>query len=169
LETAVAIRETIAKHQKISVASSATVLVGAILFCVMNQRAQTLSPPTRWYFTVDNGKTWFVDDINKVPPFDHNGRQAYRARIFTCEGSSKEWCGYIERCNPKVKAKVDESVARGVPMRDLIRLITDGMEVQRPGRPDTEWVPSSKAREYAEVTGVKCPDDPTKYPVPVVP
>jgi hypothetical protein len=169
LETAVAIRESIAKHQKLSAVGSGTVLIGAILFCVWNQRAQTLSPPTRWYFTVDHGKTWFVDDINKVPPFEHKGQQAYRARIFTCDGGSTEWCGYIERCNPKVKAKVDESVARGVPMRDLIRLITDNMEVQRPERPDSAWVPSNKAREYAEVTGVKCPNDPNNYPIPVVP
>jgi hypothetical protein len=163
-----ALRETIAKHQKLATIASAVVLVGAILFSVSYQRAQTLSAPTQWYFTVDHGRTWFVDDISKVPPFDHKGQQAYRARIFTCNGWTK-WCGYIERCNPKVKAKVDESLARGVPMRDLIKMITDGMEVQKAGHPDAPWVSPTKTREYAEVAVVTCPGDPTKYPDPVVP
>ena len=38
--------------------------------------------PTSAFYTDDNGKTFFKDNIDKVVPFDHNGKQAYRADVF---------------------------------------------------------------------------------------
>lgn len=163
------IRQIIETHKKLSIIAGTMVLIGATWFCVWNMRGESLSPTTRWYFTVDRGRTWFSDDVNKIPPFDHDGKPAYRARIFSCDGGSTKWCGYIERCNPEVKAKIDESLARGVPANTLVMTAAAAIEVERPGGTDADWVPRSNTKAYNEVTTVPCPGDPNKYPLSVVP
>jgi len=128
----------------------------------------TLKPATRWYFTVDRGRTWFADDITRIPPFLHDGKLAYRARIFTCDGKNA-WCGYIERCNPQAKAQIDKEIAKGVPETNLILQTANNMEAEKPGGTDADWVPHSNPRAYEKVTTVTCPNNPSQYPVPVLP
>src|SRR4029079_11477876 len=55
--------------------------------------------PTQGFYTDDNGKTFFKDDINKVVPFDHNGKQAYRADVFK-GADGKEFVGLVYRHTP---------------------------------------------------------------------
>ena len=38
------------------------------------------------FFTDDDGATFYVDDITNIPPYDHNGKKAYR---YTVAGSVK--------------------------------------------------------------------------------
>ena len=40
------------------------------------------------FFTDDDGATWFADDAKKIPPFDHNGKQAVRARVYRSGGKT---------------------------------------------------------------------------------
>lgn len=47
------------------------------------------------YYTDDNGKTFFKDDVNKIPPFDHNGKQALRCDVF--EAGGKQFVGLVYR------------------------------------------------------------------------
>jgi hypothetical protein len=165
----VGIRQLIEKHKNLSMVAGTIVLIGAVWFGISNLRNDSITPVARWYFTVDRGKTWFADDVSKIPPFDYHGQPAYRARIFSCDGGSTKWCGYIERCNPEVKAKIDKSLAQGVPMNSLVMTAAAAIEVERSGGTDADWVPKSNTKAYNDVTTVPCPGDPNKYPMPVVP
>jgi hypothetical protein len=40
---------------------------------------------TRAFYTTDDGKTWFTDDAERLPPFDHGGKQAVRLYLFSCD------------------------------------------------------------------------------------
>lgn len=36
---------------------------------------------TTMFYSDDDGKTWFVDDMTRIPPFDHNGKQSTLAKV----------------------------------------------------------------------------------------
>ena len=48
------------------------------------------------FFTTDDGKTWFADDAAKFPPFDKDGKPAYSAILFTCDGGKTQFVGYLQ-------------------------------------------------------------------------
>jgi hypothetical protein len=48
------------------------------------------------FYTDDNGKAFFKDDTDKLPPFEHNGKQAYRCDVFQDAGG-KQFVGLIYR------------------------------------------------------------------------
>jgi hypothetical protein len=52
--------------------------------------------PTSAFYTDDNGKTFFKDAAGKIVPFDHNGKQAFRADVFK-GADGKEFVGLIYR------------------------------------------------------------------------
>ena|SRR5687767_13437968 len=51
---------------------------------------------TSAFYTDDNGKTFFKDDTDKLPPFEHNGKQAFRCDVFQDAGG-KQFVGLIYR------------------------------------------------------------------------
>lgn len=104
---------------------------------------QTGRPPKAAYFTIDDGKTWFVDDLNKLPPFEKDGKEAVLAHVFTCNG--KEVCGYIERYVARAKTLIEEGrkkpvVPGSMPQvnGELVAMGQGAREVKKPG--DSVWV-----------------------------
>jgi hypothetical protein len=111
---------------------------------------------TRVFFSDDDGKTWFPDDYTKVPPFQHNGKEAVRAWVYKCGG--KTFVNHLERYTPEAKKKVEElnsskKMANDPTMIDQIQ--RSGMEVKSPG--DPAWVKAGDAKA-SKVTAPKCPD-----------
>lgn len=118
------------------------------------------------YYTVDDGKTFFVDDL-QIPPIQHHGQEAVRAMVFTCEDGQKKFVGYLVRFTPEAKPKAEAAMRAGQPASN------DGMQVKRPG--DGEWVEAFDPRKlnaqnarkmilgggskkFDEVIKVKCPE-----------
>ena len=65
--------------------AAALLIVAALIIGsqLMGGRQSGAGPlPTTAFYTDDNGKGFFKDDINKISPFDHNGKQAYRCSVF---------------------------------------------------------------------------------------
>ncbi len=63
------------------------------------------------YFTDDDGQTWFSDDISNIAPFDHNGKTAVIAEVFTYDDGSKRYCAYLAKYTPEGKKKLDAQIA----------------------------------------------------------
>src|SRR5262245_29469532 len=57
---------------------------------------------TNAYFSTDDGKSWFVDDANKVPPFPKNGKDAVRAYVYKAPDGTK-FVSHLERYTPDAK------------------------------------------------------------------
>ena len=113
------------------------------------------------FYTDDNGKTFFKDDRYKVVPFDHNGKQAYRADVFQCR-DGKQFVGLIYRHNA-LGRKAMEKYAKGHDRQSasMAGLEIQGMEVKASGTPDTAWSPNTGDRT------VKCPSgEPAQLVVP---
>jgi hypothetical protein len=100
-----------------------------------------VSEPETAFYTDDDGKTFFKDDIYKVVPFDHNGKQAYRADVFKGP-DGKQFVGLMYRHNALGKKAMQEHIAKGKddPRGTFLGgLEIQGMEVKRPGAPDNTW------------------------------
>jgi hypothetical protein len=96
------------------------------------------------YYTTDEGATLFADDSEKVPPFDHDGKPAVEARVYTCDGRKHQFV----QCLVKV-ADTGQRVA-GLPAG-----VTVSRVVKRPGAKD--WVDMASPRAASIFIPV-CPD-----------
>jgi hypothetical protein len=88
-------------------------------------------------FYTDDNKTFFKDSIDKLPPFDHNGKQAYRCDVF--QGSDgKQFVGMVYRLTdagrkemesylPRKKKDADGAVRRSIEEHGMqVKLVTAG-------------------------------------------
>lgn len=118
------------------------------------------APPTMVgvYFTVDDGKTWFVDDVGKCPPCDHVGQQAVRCMVFN--GGGSDFAGFLKKYSDEVRSKI----MANIPCSD--NELSRGTLVKRPG--DAKWVPLSDPSSQ-QVVDVKDPNYPNSAVSPVLP
>jgi len=53
---------------------------------------------TQAFFTDDEGKSFFKDDVSKLPPFSHNGKQALGCDVFeSTAAGGKQFVGLVYR------------------------------------------------------------------------
>ena len=113
------------------------------------------------YYTTDDGATTFTAPANLLPPFDHGGKPAVRAVMFSADGGKTKFVGYLERYTAAAKqqmeaadraakeaAKPGGKMVMSAPSRNLAV-----MEVKKPG--DQTWVDKSSAAgsQMTKVTG----------------
>jgi hypothetical protein len=155
------VRETIneTKGLGIGVAAAAMIIaIGLLAYQLNGGGGQGAAKQA--FFTDDDGKTFFKDDIEKLSPFDHNGKKAYRADVLRCtdghefvgliyrhtDGGRKE----LESYQKDMKAKdVDGQVRANIEMR--------GMEVHRPGAAEKGWMPNDELQMERLRAAAKCP------------
>ena len=144
------IRETLNEKPRLTAGVVGTVAMIATAVVVMQVFAGRRGVPAKMpdaFFTDDDGKTFFVDSVTRVPPFDHNGKQAVHANVFECDG--KRFVGYMDRFN----AQAHKDLLAGKPRTAQVEMY--GRELKRPG--EAAWVKSGVLSEEAKVTNVKCP------------
>jgi hypothetical protein len=117
------------------------------------------------YFTTDENATGdaavsalFVDDVNKIPPFDHNGKPAYKAVVYVTSGG-KKWVNHLVRYTPQMKKKLEEEAQdnrkKGIQTGpDFSSAGDGGMEVKQPG--PGAWLKASD-NTFAQVARVSLP------------
>jgi len=102
------------------------------------------------YFTTDDTITGqdavdalFVDSVSNVPPFDHNGKTAYRAVVYQSDG--KRWVNNLRRYNaatlPNVQAAYAQQRQAGFNSDPDLSGFENGLEVKAPG--PGKWVKAS--------------------------
>src|SRR5688572_24351679 len=126
-----------------------------------------LTPP-RLYYTVHDGKTWFDEEANKIPPFDHKGAQAVRVYVFKCGADGKPFPGYMERYTADAAKKLAELSKGGTddPMA-IEQVQMTGVEIKKAGGP--KWVLRHTAEGEKIMSDVKCPDGTTTNLEPISP
>jgi hypothetical protein len=115
-------------------------------------------PAAQAYYSDDDGATFFADDVQKIYPFDHNGKQAYRAYVYECPGNPR-FVSYLARYSDSTKAKMTELAAKSGDAdaaAELARLRDGGVEVRKPNQ--AKWVPLF-GREGEAISGhPRCSD-----------
>jgi hypothetical protein len=162
------VRETINGRPKTVCAIAAAVIVVIVftVFAEMRPPSGTVSVVSKLYFTVDDGKTYFADDSSKIPPFDHDGKQAVQAVVFRCD-QGEPFVGYVLRFPPQVKAEL-ETLSRNDGKAINIRM--QYAEVKKPG--GSRWVSVSSDRPNSglgDIIRVEGPPGSTGDPQQITP
>jgi hypothetical protein len=151
------LREALNKKPALTGGVMAVIVAAAIAVAVGTSASYGPRHRDKAFYSVDDGQTWFVDDVNKVPPFEHDGKQAVRARVFTSDGGKTSFVGYLERYTPEAKKLLESALAQAkqgkVTGREGMDAMLHGTEVKKPGA--TKWVKRSDP-SYGEVLNVKC-------------
>jgi len=160
------VREKLAANPRAAVAIAAAIVVFAVGIVYFESPAGDsgrAGAPRKMFLTIDDGKTFFVGAAEPLPPFQHEGKTAYRAYVFTCDGGKTTWVGYIERYSEQAKALIKEmrknQAEHGGPP-SVPSALLEGIEVSRPG--ENQWVRQSDAALAHKVTAVYCPNAPDK-------
>lgn len=168
------LRETLSRYPRTSKGVAVVFVILAIGYVYLEVRtpSATYANNPKAFFSVDDGKTWFVDSSANVPPFDKDGKQAVAAFVYRCSSGGADFVGYLQRFTPQAKAALEQAqskdaasqtAADGAALHDVY---TTGREVKRPG--DAQWVSGANRVAAGQITMVKCPsgDDPA---IPVEP
>jgi hypothetical protein len=159
------VREKLSANPQAAMVIAATILVVGlgIIYFQWPAADSGRAAPRKMFLTVDDGKTFFVAAAEPLPPFQHEGKTAYRAYVFTCDGGKTTWVGYVERYSEQAKALMKEmrndQAKRGGPPSVPPGLL-EGIEVSRPG--ENQWVRQSDTALAHKVTSVYCPNAPDK-------
>ena len=149
-------------RKTLAVVGGALLLVVVLVVVFVQKRGSaTVGDRTEAFFTVDDGKTWFADNADRIPPFDKDGKQAVLAHVYRAADGTK-FVNYIERFTPEGKRALEEAnkpdphrKGPGDPSAIQAAYI-GGREIKRPG--DAKWVSSANVREASKITAVKAPN-----------
>jgi hypothetical protein len=117
------------------------------------------------YYTDDDGATFFEDSSFKIAPFDHNGKTAYIAEVYTYDDGSKKFCAYLAKYTPEAKKRLEAAIAdaqaKGQPPGSVSlfndrNFVNSGMMVKLPGA-DKQWLAFTDPRASA-VFSIHSPD-----------
>lgn len=154
------LRDKINKNPAQTAAITGGAIVLALLFIVWQACGFGGGGGTgKSYYTIDDGKTFFVDDSNKIPPFKHEGKDAVRAHVFKC-GDAAPFVGYLEMYAPQDKKMMEDALAGKAPPQAYTGYSGQAM-VKRPGQPQWIALMPATTQFYAQVVQVTCPDGKT--------
>ena len=121
---------------------AAGVAICALLFAAIVIYHQTLGQPHRSarllnsaFYSDDDGKTWFVDDDTKLPPFVHDGKVAVRAAVYR-DANGKLFVAYLQKFSDAQLKEIQAAIQAHPEEADHWR--QSRMEVKKPG--DTNWL-----------------------------
>ncbi len=145
------IRETLNQKPGITTGATAAIIFVALGIIVWQLLAGGSSGSgggigsNKYFFSDDDGKTWFADDTTKLPPFDHNGKPAYQAFVWTCDGGKTLFCSHLLRFTEEAKKKRMEARQKtpaGAGDPTLAMADVQGREVKLAGNGDDpkNWV-----------------------------
>jgi hypothetical protein len=149
------VRDFVNKHNTVFVLVVAALVltVGVVLFFLRGGTEAGTGAASQLFFTVDDGKNWFRDDARKIPPFNKDGKEAFRAHVYQCS-DGKQFVAYVERFTPAAKAALEAgNASNGLPGLPSPN-VSAGVEVKRPGQ--AEWVKRTDRRALAIMTP-QCP------------
>jgi hypothetical protein len=139
------IRETLNQHTGTTLGLTGAAVVVALLMTIMQLRGGSSElaegvPSGKFFYTTDDGKTWFIDDSTKFPPFMKDGKEAVRAYVYRTK-DGKEFVGLLERYTLAAKKSLEAAAARPpdpLGMEDASMAAADAVLWKKPGQ--TAWV-----------------------------
>lgn len=171
-ERNVGIRETINKNPGPTTAATAGIIGVALLFimwqCGVFGGAGSGGGSSKAFFTIDDGKTFFIDDASKIPPFKKDNKDAFRAHVFTCDGGKTKFVGYMEAYAPQDKKLMEDTIAGKAPPQPYPGYTGQAM-VKAPGVGAFIPLMPGTTEQYAKIVQVTCKENPSAIPERVYP
>ncbi len=151
----------------VGVAVALILLAGAIFAFNFWPRGPHVHPYEAFY-TDDDGKTFYRDDIYNFPPYEHDGKTAEWAMVYEDDDSNR-FVGYCLRFKPAtqklLQGKYADQLKNGTPEAALTfmnspGILLSGMEAKLPGDKHS-WVPRGRMANPL----IKSPSGGNAYPV----
>jgi hypothetical protein len=156
------IREKLNRNRPVVIGIASVLILGAFVYIIQQlMGGERPRVPNEAYYTTDDGATYFEDDVNRIPPFDHDGKQAVKAQVYTCGGTN--FVGYLIRYTPEAQKQL--AAANGVGV-GAIRAV--GTEINKPLTGDAGWT-NSNDKGAGRIYAIKCPDGSDNAPSVVLP
>lgn len=95
------------------------------------------------WFTTDDGRTWFADASEKMPPFQKDGKTAYGCVVMGTADKSTQWVAYLYRFKATIQSQQTDARSKSMPAELRLR---EAMEVKKPGTGETGWVSAMHPR-----------------------
>ena len=167
------IREQLNRHKGITLGATCAGIVAALVLTAMQMRGGSAvaegAPSGRFFYSNDDGKTWFIDDSTKFPPFMKDGKEAVRAYVYRTK-DGKEFVGLLERYTLAGKKKLEDDAARlaanPLLMEDNSMAAAEALQWKKPGQ--AAWVSANDPR-VGTVTTVVSPNGAGDTVQPVTP
>ena len=157
-----------------AIGAGVIVVLAIVVIIWFNMRGSASVPPlmdatpdiTKGFYTVDDGKSFFVDSVSKATPFDHGGKQAVRAYVFKCSG--KPVILLLGRCTTAGLA-MPGAKEFGADVKHLTGMEagTPLFEIKKPG--GGAWSPLGvkNINQWQPMIELTCPDG--GIPIPIWP
>jgi hypothetical protein len=157
MELAMGVREALNRRPRVATALGAGLILIAIPIMIWASGDGVPGRATKAYYSTDDGKSYFADDIDKIYPFDHGGKPAYRAYVYDC-GDGKAFVAYLARYSDgaiKKLAELEKAKSDPDAAGQIAQLKSNAIEVKKPG--DTNWVGLFSAAGGAISSHPPCP------------
>jgi hypothetical protein len=142
------IREKFKESPSVAAAAAAVFVLAAAAIIAHAYWPEKKADLSQAYYSDDDGQTWFVDSIYKVAPFDHNGKTALIAEVYSYDDGKQKFCAYLSQFTPEGKKQMDAALSdaekKGLPP-DSVPLYQDrnfmnrSVEVKLSG-PNHPWI-----------------------------
>lgn len=134
--------------------SGALVCIGVVVIA-LEFKPDRPKAITEAFYSTNDGKSWFIDDNDKMPPFDQNGQPAFRAFVFKASDGT-QYVGYLERYTDWAKARLAELKSQPNPNPQAIMGVSQaGLQIKKPG--DAKWV-QQNSQAAADIMSASAPD-----------
>jgi len=112
-----------------------------------------------YYFSDDDGKTFYEDAMSNLPPYQHDGKEAVIAHVYQID-SNPPFVAYLQKLTPDMQKLL---TTPGAPDVDP----ETGTLLKRPG--DTDWV-LMDSREGRDIrANIKPPAGESGTPLQIIP
>jgi len=159
------IRQKIGEKRGIGVALGVGLILVAAIALAVQHMPEKRADLNQAFYTIDDGATWFEDSAYRIAPFDHEGKQAVIAQVYSYAGGGKQFCAYVAKYSPQGKEKLEAAIAKArknneppasaMPFRDR-DFMQSAMLVKSRGT-DKPWIPIGDPRAR-DVMAVHSPD-----------
>lgn len=132
------------RKPQLAIAALCVCTLGVLLVVASGIRGdRPASGSSQAYYSDDDGQTYFVDSIDKIPPFYHGGKEADRAFVFS--GGDGKFVGYLQRFKPFAVKLLNEASAKSKDSFEALLNNHDftigASEMKLPG-PKNKWQPA---------------------------
>jgi hypothetical protein len=144
------VRTILNKNPRVTLAIASVVIVLVCLLSLMRAShigRTTIATPAAFY-TDDDGQTLFSGAPGLVTPFDHNGKSAVKAVVYTVDRGRHQWVQFLQKFTDESAKHLNAIAANGgrMPTPEQIAAgpAMPTLLVKKPG--DGDWIPMSDAK-----------------------
>jgi hypothetical protein len=136
--TLIAVREKLKGKTVGLIVGGAMILVAIAISIIFYLSHRTSLNSYVAFYSDDDGKTYYRDNIYNFPPFERDGKVVNRAIVFTNNGQT--FVGYLERYTPDAKKKLQDvydanldAPYKAVQAMGSMQIYYGGLEWKLPG------------------------------------